>query len=474
VTGGGGFAMRFGLDEELVRRILSRGLERGGDFCELFAQRRVSTDVGFEDGQVNRASTSVDLGVGVRVLKGDQTGYAFTEELAERSLLAAADTAASIASGPRSASLGAVTAVALPRLYAPAPLWAEVSPSRKIRFAERVGNAIAAADPAVVKAGVAFGDEDEEIFVANSEGLRAEDSRPMAYMYASCTARRGDRVESNSHSRAARLGPEMFGDAFLDELAAEAVHRTLALFDARVPPAGEMPVVLAPATSGILLHEAMGHGFEADFNRKGTSLFCTMMGKRIGEKFVTIVDTALEPGARGAIAVDDEGTPGQSTVLVEDGVLVSYLHDRLSAAHYGVARTGNGRRESFRCAPLPRMRVTTMENGPHDPEEIVRSVKRGLYAVDFSNGEVDIGGGDYSFYVKSGFLIEDGRLTAPVKDVNLIGNGPDSLAKIEMVGNDKAIDPGTWTCGKDGQSVPVGLGLPTIKVRAITIGGVNE
>jgi TldD protein len=467
------FSLRFGLDEALTSRVVSRGLDRGGEFCELYAQHRVSTDVGFEDGQVNRASTSVDLGVGVRVLKGDQTGYAFTEELTEASLLAAADTAASIAEGPRSAELGAVHSVALPRLYAAVPLWAEVDAAPKIRFAERVGRAIAGADPAVVKAGVAFSDEDEAILVANSEGLRAVDTRPMTYIYASCTARRGDRVESSSHSRAARLGPEMYSERFLDELAAEAVKRTLALFDARVPPAGELPVVLAPATSGILLHEAMGHGFEADFNRKGTSLFCTMMGKRIGADFVTIVDTALEPGARGAIAVDDEGTPGQRTVLVENGVLVSYLHDRLSAAHYGVARTGNGRRESFRCAPLPRMRVTTMENGPHDPEEIVRSVKRGLYAVDFSNGEVDIGGGDYSFYVKSGFLIEDGRLTAPVKDVNLIGNGPDSLAKIEMVGNDKAIDPGTWTCGKDGQSVPVGLGLPTIKVRAITIGGVN-
>jgi TldD protein len=467
------FADRFGLDEALVGRVVSRGLEKGGAFCELFAQHRVSTDVGFEDGQVNRASTGVDLGAGVRVLVGDQTGYAFTEELSERSLLAAADTAASIAKGPRSASLGAVRAVALPRLYAEAPLWADVDAAEKIRLAARVGNAVAASDPAVIKAGVSFGDEDEAILIANSEGLRAADTRPMTYLVASCTARRGDRVETNSHSSSARRGPEMYGGAFPEELAAEAVRRTLALFDARVPPAGELPVVLAPATSGILLHEAMGHGFEADFNRKGTSLFCTMMGKRIAADFVTIVDTALEPGARGAIAVDDEGTPGQRTVLVENGVLVSYLHDLLSAAHYGVARTGNGRRESFRSAPLPRMRVTTMENGPHDPEEIIRSVRRGLYAVDFSNGEVDIGGGDYSFYVKSGFLIEDGRLTAPVKDVNLIGNGPDSLAKIEMVGNDKAIDPGTWTCGKDGQSVPVGLGLPTIKVKAITIGGVN-
>jgi TldD protein len=473
VTSGGYFASRFGLDEALLHRAISRALDGGAEFAEIFAQHRVNVAIGFEDGQVNRASTSVDLGVGVRALVGDQTGYAFTEELAEGALLEAARTAASIARGPRVASPGAIHTVALPRLYAPAPLWAEVAAADKIRFVERVGAAIAGADPAVVRAGVSFGDEDEAILVANSDGLRVEDSRPMTYIHASCTARRGERLETNAHSAAGRLGPEMYGDAFLDGFAVEAVRRTIALFDARVPDAGEMPVVLAPASSGILLHEAMGHGFEADFNRKGTSLFCTMLGRKVAADFVSIVDTALEPGARGAIAVDDEGTAGQRTTLVEGGVLVSYLHDRLSAAHYGVPRTGNGRRESFRCAPLPRMRVTTMENGPHDPEEIVRSVRRGLYAVDFANGEVDIGGGDYSFYVKSGFLIEDGRLTAPIKDVNLIGNGPDSLSKIEMVGNDKAIDPGTWTCGKDGQSVPVGLGLPTVKVRAITVGGVS-
>ena len=473
MTSPGYFASRFGLDEALLGRVVSRALDRGAEFAELFAQHRVSDAIGFEDGQVNRASTGVDLGVGVRALVGDQTGYAYTEELTERSLLLAAETAASIARGPRTASEGAIHTVALPRLYAPVPLWADIPAADKIRFVERVGAAISGADPAIVRAGVAFGDEDEAVLVANSDGLRVEDTRPMTYIYASCTARRGDRVESNSHSAAGRLGVEMYADAFLDGLAGKTVASTLALFDARVPRAGEMPVVLAPATSGILLHEAMGHGFEADFNRKGTSLFCTMLGRKVAADFVNIVDSALEPGARGAIAVDDEGTPGQRTALVENGALVSYLHDRLSAAHYGVSRTGNGRRESFRSAPLPRMRVTTMENGPHDPEEIIRSVERGLYAVDFANGEVDIGGGDYSFYVKSGFLIEGGRLTAPIKDVNLIGNGPDSLARIEMVGNDKAIDPGTWTCGKDGQSVPVGLGLPTVKVRAITVGGVN-
>jgi TldD protein len=292
-------------------------------------------------------------------------------------------------------------------------------------------------------------------------------------MYATCVAKKGSDIQSNSFSRSGRKGMEMYTPDFLDHMAKEAVKRTMLLFEAKVPKAGQMPVVLAPATSGILLHEAMGHGFEADFNRKKISIFSTMMGKKIAEPFVTIVDTGLEPYARGAISVDDEGTPAQSTTLVENGKLVSYLHDRISAKHFGVKPTGSGRREDFRCAPLPRMRVTTMENGPHHPEEIIKSVKNGLYAVDFSNGEVAIGAGDYSFYVKTGYMIENGKLTAPVKDVNLIGSGPDSLAKTVMVGNDKAIDLGTWTCGKDGQSVPVGLGLPTVKVSSITVGGVN-
>ncbi len=467
------FASGFGLTEDVLRRVLGRALERGGDFAEVFAQHAITDYVGFEDGQVNRAYTGVDLGAGIRVLRGDQTGYAFTEELDERSLLAAASTAAAIATGAPQAGPERFAGVEMPRLYAASPLWIDTPAADKIAIARRAGEQVLAGDPAVIKAQAGFADEDEVILVANSDGLLVEDARPLSYLYATCVAARDGRIESNSYSRSRRDGPGYYSEELLAHVAREAVRRTLLLFEAQVPAAGQMPVVLAPATSGILLHEAMGHGFEADFNRKGTSIFSTMMGRRVAEPFVTIVDTALDDKGRGAINVDDEGTPGQRTVLVADGVLASYLHDRISARHYGVPPTGNGRRESFRHAPLPRMRVTTMENGPHDPEEIVRSVRHGIYAVDFANGEVTIGAGDYSFYVKTGYLIEEGRLTAPIKDVNLIGNGPDSLAKVVMVGNDKAIDGGTWTCGKDGQSVPVGLGLPTVKVSAITVGGVN-
>ncbi len=473
VAGGRYFAEGFGVDEGLIGRVLTRALERGGDFAEVFLQHKVSDYIGFEDGQVNRAYASVDLGAGIRVLSGDQTGYAFTEELDEKSLLAAASTAAAIASGSPAAGPAAFAPVKMPRLYETRRLWIDTPPADKIAIVRQVGERVLSGDKLVVKAQVSFADEDEVILVANSEGLLVEDTRPMTFLYATCVAEKDGDIESNSYSRSRRDGPGLYTPEVIGELASETVKRTLILFDAKVPEAGEMPVVLAPATSGILLHEAMGHGFEADFNRKETSIFSTMMGHKVAEGFVTIVDTALEEGGRGSINIDDEGTPGQETVLVKDGVLVSYLHDRISATHYGVPLTGNGRREDFRSAPLPRMRVTTMENGPHDPEEILRSVKQGIYAVDFANGEVNIGAGDYSFYVKTGYLIEDGKLTAPIKDVNLIGNGPDTLAKVVMVGNDKAIDNGTWTCGKDGQSVPVGLGLPTVKVSTITVGGVD-
>ena len=472
--GGGYFESNFGIDEDLVRKVLRAATSLGGDFADIYFQHKVSDFVGFEDGQVNRAYAQVDLGAGIRVLKGEQTGYAYTEELTSAALIKAAQTAASIASSAPVKPVDTFHGVEIPRLYAEKPVWLDVAPADKISIARRIGEKMLSLNPAVIKASTWFGDADEAVLIANTEGVWVEDIRPMTILYANCAAEKDGRVESNGFSRSARRGVEMYSDDLVNEIATQAVERTLLLFDATVPPAGEMPVVLAPATSGILLHEAMGHGFEADFNRKEISIFSTMMNQSIAQDFVTIVDTALEKEARGAVNVDDEGCPGQSTTLVENGRLVSYLHDRISARHYNVAQTGNGRRESFRAIPMPRMRVTTMENGPHSPEEIIKSVKKGLYAVDFANGEVAIGAGDYSFYVKTGYLIEDGKLTAPVKDVNLIGNGPDSLKKITMVGNDKAIDWGTWTCGKDGQSVPVGLGLPTVKVSAITVGGVNS
>lgn len=470
------FAEKFGVTDELLHRSLSAALERGGTYGEVFAQHKLVQLVSFEDGKVSSASLRVDLGAGVRALAGDQTGYAYTEELGDggESLLAAARTASTIADGPARSS-ASLRSIAVPsRLYPGQRVWSDVAPESSIELVQRVGERVSKGDPSIVKVNVRLAFADETVLIATSEGELVEDTRPMTYLFASCVAERDGRRESNAFSRSARAGFEVYDDALIEELSKEVVERTMVLFDAGPPPAGEMPVVLAPATSGILLHEAVGHGFEADFNRKGRSIYSNMLGKQICSDAVTIVDTGLEPGSRGAIAVDDEGTPAQRTVLVEKGKLVSYMHDRISATHYGVEPTGNGRRQDFRYPPLPRMRVTLMESGSSDPEEIISSVERGLYVYDFGNGEVAIGAGDYSFYVKTGYLIEKGKLTRPVKDANLIGNGPDSLSKVTMVGNDVAIDRGTWTCGKDGQGVPVGLGLPTVLVSGITVGGVNQ
>ncbi|MCU0660702.1 MAG: metallopeptidase TldD-related protein [Myxococcota bacterium] len=468
------FSTAFGVSSEDLRAVLSEALRRGGDFAEIFIQHHSGSFVGFEDGAVNRAYVQVDLGAGVRVLKGDQTGYAYTEDLKRESLLRAAGTAASIADhGACKVVAPWARGVAVGGLYPTQRLFAQVLPQAQIGLVRRVGEKLASRDRRVVKASVSFAGEDEVVLVANSEGVLVEDTRPMTHLLAACVMEQDGKRESNAYAQSRRAGMEMYDEALLDEIVEQAVARTAFLFDAGSPPAGDMPVVLAPATSGILLHEAMGHGFEADFNRKGVSIFSSMLGKTITSPFVNIVDSGLIPGARGSIHIDDEGVPAQRTVLVENGKLVSYLHDRLSAAHYQVSPTGNGRREDFRCPPLPRMRVTMMDSGPHDPREIIAAVSKGIYAVDFANGEVAIGAGDYSFYVKSGFLIEDGKLTRPIKDVNLIGNGPDTLSKVMMVGNDSAIDVGTWACGKEGQSVPVGLGMPTVLVSSITVGGVN-
>jgi TldD protein len=296
----------------------------------------------------------------------------------------------------------------------------------------------------------------------------------MARCSVSCTAEQDGRREENYYIIGGRQGLEFLNADSMDHLCRETVRRTVALFDAVKPEAGEMEVVLAAGSSGILLHEAIGHGMEADFNRKGISIFADKMGKPVAEPFVTIVDDGTNKGARGALNVDDEGNDTEKTYLVQDGILTSYMHDRISTKHYGVKPTGNGRRQSFRYSPLPRMRTTYMLPGPHSKDEIIRSVKKGIYAEHFTNGQVYIGAGDFTFYVKSGYLIENGEITNAIKDVNIIGNGPEVLGRIVMVADDLELSSGGSTCGKDGQSVPVSLGLPTVKVSSITVGGVNS
>lgn len=472
--GGLAYFAQFGVDEALFRAAFDKALARGGDWAELYFEHRVTHSVGLEDGAVNRAFTSVSLGCGVRVVQGDQTGYAYTEDLRPESVAAAAGTAAVVASGPSRDTPTAYAVQALPDRYPVQQPWDRVDIAQKMPILTRINERAFARDSRINKVRVSFVDSAGAVLVVDSTGQISFDRQPMTRLGVSCTAEQGDQRESNGYNLAGREGFEFFSDERVATATDEAVDRTLFLFDASTAPAGEMPVVLAAGSSGILLHEAIGHGMEADFNRKGISVYSDRLNTQIAPDDVTIVDDGTQLNSRGSINVDDEGVEGQRTVLVEGGRLISYMHDRISAKHYGVQPTGNGRRESFRHAPVPRMRNTYMLPGPRDPEEIIKSVKRGVYAQTFTNGQVMIGAGDFTFYIKTGYLIEDGKLTRPIKDTNIIGNGPECLERTDMVGNDFAFDDGGWTCGKDGQSVPVSLGMPTVRVSAITVGGVNS
>jgi TldD protein len=462
----------FGVTETLLREALAAAMSKGGDYADLYFQHRVQSSIGLEDGEVNRGYSSIELGVGVRVVKGDQTGYGYTADLTLDSIRRAATTAAAIADGPaRAAPAKFQVAGRGPSRYPVKLGWDTILVDRKLPLLAEANAKALKADPRIKKVSVNLGDEYGAILVVDSNGRVASDLQPMTSFRLSCVAEQGGRREQNGYNVAGRAGFEFFTPERLARVVSEAVARTVILFEAEQPPAGEMPVVLAAGASGILLHEAIGHGMEADFNRKNVSIYSDKIGKAVAQKFVNIVDDGTNEFARGAINVDDEGNVPGKTNLVENGVLTTYLHDSISAKHYGVKPTGNGRRESYQHVPMPRMRATYMLGGPHKKDEIIASVKKGIYCSNFTNGQVNIGAGDFTFYVKNGYLIEDGKLTRPIKDVNIIGNGPKVLEKIDMVADDLLIDEGGWTCGKDGQSVPVSQGIPTVRVSSITVGG---
>jgi len=463
----------FGVDSGSIRRVMDAALSRGGDYCDLYFEHKVSNSIGVEDKAVNRASTTADFGMGIRVLKGDQTGYSFTEEIDPKAMEQAAKTAANIAEAGGRKAPAEFKSRETPRYYRIETSWEAVKADRKVPLLAAINDKVFGLDKRIVKCRVSFSDETRYILIVRSDGRMVADFQPMTSTYVSCVAEQDGRREDGVFGVSGRYGLELYTPAFLDRLAGEAVRRTLIMFDAVKPAAGEMEVVLAPATSGILLHEAIGHGMEADFNRKKISIFCDKIGKPVAEKFVSIVDDGTNPQLRGTVNTDDEGNETERTMLVENGILRSFLHDHISAEFYKLKPTGNGRRESFRYAPIPRMRNTYMLPGPHKREEVIGSVKKGLYAEDFTNGEVAIGAGDFTFYVKLGYLIENGKLTRPVKDINIIGNGPQVLSRVTMVADDLKLDEGGWACGKNGQSMPVQMGLPTVKVSSITVGGVN-
>ncbi len=463
----------FGITKPMIMEVIAEGLSKGGDYCDLYFQNSINNSVGLEDNSVNRAYSNISFGVGIRVLTGDQTGFSYTEEITPQAMKSAARTAANIANSSAKAAPTELSQRTFPNYYKIAQPWEEISISSKIPFLQTINDQIFALDNRIVKSNVFFSDNTSYVLFASSEGVLACDYQPMSNIYAFCVAEQNGRKEENGFNLSGRNDVNFYSVANLGRVAKEAVSRTILLFDAVTPKAGEMPVVLAAGSSGILLHEAIGHGMEADFNRRGESIFSDKIGKKVAESFVSIVDDGTVPNMRGSINMDDEGNPTQQTYMVENGTMTSYLHDRISARHYGVEPTGNGRRESFRHMPLPRMRNTYMLNGPHTKEEIIESVKYGIIAEAFTNGQVKIGAGDFTFYVKQGYLIEDGKITSPIKDVNIIGNGPRVLGDIVMVANDLEMSEGSWTCGKGGQGVPASMGQPTVKVSSITVGGIN-
>jgi len=465
----------FGVTKPEMEEVVAEALRGGGDWADLYFENSWYRSMVLRDGQVTSGGFHIDYGVGIRVLKGDKTGYAYTESTAKGDMLPAAKAAASIATGAAETPLSRT----FPFKGKPNPAadkypvehpWRGSDASDFIPKLTRLEELIRAKDGRVLKViGVLSVSESDILMYDSCDELKYE-TRPLAMIAASVVFSDGSQVINGHVSKSFRMGTEMVTEALLEEMAEEAVKNLDARFEAKRPKGGEMPVVMGAGASGILLHEAMGHAFEADFNRKGQSIFAGRIGERVAMNGVNIIDDGTIKANRGSMNYDDEGVPARKTYMVEDGVLTSYLHDRISARHYGIKPTGNGRRESFRYNPIPRMRCTYMESGDTRPEDIIASVKKGIFVDVFSNGQVKIGEGDFTFFVNSGFLIEDGRLTQPIKDINVIGNGPQALADMVAVGDDAKIDDGAWTCGK-GQNVPVSCGIPTVLVSKLTVGG---
>ncbi len=467
------FMTWFGVDQATTARVMSELTASGADTADLYFQHSRTNSLTLEDGIVSAANSSIEQGVGLRVVVGEQTGYAFTEDLTMPSMLAAARTASAIASGSGEVAPQSFNPLGAGNLYQTSVPWSDVGIDQKLPVLKFVEEKARSMDPSIDKVAVYWADADERVMIATLDGHLVTDHRPMTRLTVVVTARKGDEVQTGYSNIAAREEFGWYTEARLTTMVKEAVDRTMIQFDARRPPAGEMPVILAAGASGILLHEAIGHGMEADFNRKGTSIYSDMMGKKVAEPFVTVVDQATIPRERGALNYDDEGNKAGRTVMVENGILKSYLHDKISAKQYGLEPTGSGRRQSYKYSPMPRMSCTFMEDGPHTKDEIIAAVDHGIICETYTNGQVQIGAGDYTFYVKNGWLVENGKVTAPIKDVNIIGNGPESLKRITMVANDARLDTGGWTCGKNGQSVPVSQGIPTVLVSRMTVGGEN-
>lgn len=458
------------LDLPLAEMIVRDALA-GTDDGELFLEYRESEMIALEDGRIRSASFDTALGFGLRAVLGEEAGYAHAGEVSADALRRAAGTVSAVRAG-RSGTAAEAPRASNARLYSDAnPLGQGDFAGRTTLLAE-IDAYARGLDPRVQQVMASLAGEWQAVQILRGDGRRAADLRPLVRLNVSVVVEQGGRRETGSYGTGGRFGYDrLLTEATWRHAVDEALRQAVVNLDSRPAPAGEMEVVLGPGWPGILLHEAIGHGLEGDFNRKKTSAFAGLMGQRIASPGVTVVDDGTIPDRRGSLTVDDEGTPSSRTVLIEDGILTGFLQDRLNARLMGVTPTGNGRRQSYAHAPMPRMTNTVMLGGQHDPQEVLASVKRGLYAVNFGGGQVDITSGKFVFSASEAYLIEDGKLTAPVKGATLIGNGADALTRIGMIGNDMALDAGIGTCGKSGQGVPVGVGQPTLKMLGLTIGG---
>jgi TldD protein len=463
-----------GIGDNDLNSILDRLMGHAIDSADLYFQSTRFESWVLEDGIVKEGNHSIEQGAGVRAISGDKTGFAYSDEIVMPALLEASQQARAIARSGRQASLQAWRPTGELGLYRPVDPLDSMSADAKVDLLKRIDAEARRIDPRVQQVIVSLAGVHEVVMVANTDGTLAGDVRPLVRLNVSVIVEQDGRREQGSSGCGGRTGYEMFLEgerAF--EHAREAVRQALLNLEAVDAPAGNMTVVLGPGWPGVLLHEAIGHGLEGDFNRKGTSAFAGRVGQKVASPLCTVVDDGTLPGRRGSLNVDDEGTPTECTTLIENGVLKGYMQDKMNARLMGVAPTGNGRRESYAHLPMPRMTNTYMLAGESDPEEIIRSVKKGLYAVNFGGGQVDITSGKFVFSASEAYLIENGKVTRPVKGATLVGNGPDVLTRVSMVGNDLKLDEGVGTCGKEGQSVPVGVGQPTLRVDGLTVGGTS-
>ena len=462
----------FSLSEGDLSRTFGQIFTHSVDYADLYFQYSRSEAWSLDEGIVKSGSFNIDQGVGVRAISGEKTAFAYSDDISARALGDAANAVRAIASAGQAGALPALRhGPAGQQLYVPNDPIASLPADAKVRLLERLEGFARAIDPRVVQVMASLAGEYEVILVAGSDGRMGADIRPLVRCSVSVIVEENGQREQGASGGGGRFDFAYFDDDILRRYAGEAVHQALINLHAEAAPAGQMTVVLGAGWPGILLHEAVGHGLEGDFNRKGSSAFSGRLGQRVAARGVTVIDDGTIADRRGSLNIDDEGNPTQRNVLIEDGILKGYMQDSLNARLMGVAPTGNGRRESFAHLPLPRMTNTMMLAGEHDPQEIIASVKKGIYAANFGGGQVDITSGKFVFSMSEAYLIENGKVTRPIKGATLIGNGPDALTRVSMIGNDLKLDPGVGTCGKDGQSVPVGVGQPTLRIDGLTVGG---